>query len=106
METKIEYNTGYSSEEKETSLSFDYISKKWYVFSTVPRHIKKILSICENEREKENGAFIRKLEYDSQSKEKRIIMVDAILPFESNVVMSKKPKANGNGFKPGGNKNE
>lgn len=90
--TKVEYNTGYSAEEKETSVSFDYVSGKWFVFSTVPRHIKKILTICENENEKEAGAEIRKMEYDSESKDTRVIMIDAILPYESNIIMSKKPK--------------
>lgn len=91
--TKVEYSEGYSSEEKETTMSFDYISGNWYVYSTVPRHIKKILAVCENEDEKAKGAKIRKMEYDSVSKSKRVIMIDAILPYESNVIISKRPKS-------------
>ncbi len=96
--TKVEYSDGYSSEEKETTTSFDYITGNWYVYSTVPRHIRKILTICENPNEKEKGAKIRKMEYDKQSKEERVVMIDAVLPFESNIIMSKKPKGNGGRF--------
>lgn len=38
---------GYSSEEKETLCSFDYITGCWTINSTVPRHITKLLKIAE-----------------------------------------------------------
>ena len=47
--TKIGYNDGYSNEDKETSLAFDYISETWEVWSTVPRHIRKLYELCNND---------------------------------------------------------
>jgi bifunctional DNA-binding transcriptional regulator/antitoxin component of YhaV-PrlF toxin-antitoxin module len=48
---------GYSFEEQETALVFDNSTKKWMVYSTVPKHIRKLsklteLNILEYENEK------------------------------------------------------
>lgn len=88
--TKIGYNDGYSNEEKETSLSFDYISETWEVWSTVPRHIKKLYELCSNKNEIENGAKIKMIEYDKASKDKRMILINCTLPFETNISFVKK----------------
>jgi hypothetical protein len=45
----------YSKDEQETVLVFDYVDNVWRVHSTVPKHIRKLLSIGEMEiLEKEN----------------------------------------------------
>lgn len=47
---------GYSKEEWETVLVFDYINSNWNVYSTVPKHIRKLQSICDLEiLESEDG---------------------------------------------------
>lgn len=38
---------GYSKEEQETSLVFDYVEGVWMAYSTVPKHIRKLESLCE-----------------------------------------------------------
>ncbi|WP_260286751.1 hypothetical protein [Peribacillus aracenensis] len=38
---------GYSREEQETSLVFDNSTGKWTVYSTVPKHIRKLANITE-----------------------------------------------------------
>jgi hypothetical protein len=39
----------YSKDEQETVLVFDYVENVWRVHSTVPKHIRKLLSIGEME---------------------------------------------------------
>lgn len=47
---------GYSKEEQETSMVFDYSTCEWSVYSTVPKHIRKLGSLCElTVIEAENG---------------------------------------------------
>ncbi|QYC50948.1 hypothetical protein [Mammaliicoccus phage vB_MscM-PMS3] len=88
--TKIGYNDGYSNEDKETSLAFDYISETWEVWSTVPRHIRKLYELCNNENEKKNGANIKYIEYDKASKDERMILINCTLPYETNISFVKK----------------
>lgn len=38
---------GYSKEEQETSLVFDYSTGIWSVYSTVPKHIRKLSNLTE-----------------------------------------------------------
>jgi hypothetical protein len=38
---------GYSKEEQETMLVFDYSTGLWNVYSTVPKHIRKLSQLCE-----------------------------------------------------------
>lgn len=38
---------GYSREEQETSLVFDYSTGEWTVYSTVPKHIRKLANLTE-----------------------------------------------------------
>ncbi|MFI8492204.1 hypothetical protein ACIGC1_04725 [Peribacillus butanolivorans] len=38
---------GYSREEQETSLVFDNSTGKWTVYSTVPKHIRKLSNLTE-----------------------------------------------------------
>lgn len=38
---------GYSREEQETSLVFDNSTGKWTVYSTVPKHIRKLANLTE-----------------------------------------------------------
>lgn len=46
----------YSREEQETSLVFDNSTGKWNVYSTVPKHIRKLSNLCELiTLESENG---------------------------------------------------
>lgn len=50
---------GYSKEEQETTLVFDYSTGEWIVYSTVPKHIRKLANLCELETvESENGRQI------------------------------------------------
>jgi hypothetical protein len=37
----------YSKEEQETSLVFDYSTGLWSVYSTVPKHIRKLSNLCD-----------------------------------------------------------
>jgi hypothetical protein len=47
---------GYSREEQETVLVFDNNKGKWSVYSTVPKHIRKLAKLCElNVLEYEDG---------------------------------------------------
>ncbi|MET1177546.1 hypothetical protein ABG775_06170 [Peribacillus simplex] len=38
---------GYSREEQETSLVFDNSTGEWTVYSTVPKHIRKLANLTE-----------------------------------------------------------
>ncbi len=38
---------GYSREEQETSLVFENSTGEWMVYSTVPKHIRKLSNLCE-----------------------------------------------------------
>lgn len=38
---------GYSREEQETTLVFDYSTGEWSVYSTVPKHIRKLSKLCD-----------------------------------------------------------
>lgn len=38
---------GYSRDEQETSLVFDNSTGKWTVYSTVPKHIRKLNNLTE-----------------------------------------------------------
>nr|WP_311315164.1 MULTISPECIES: hypothetical protein [unclassified Bacillus (in: firmicutes)] len=38
---------GYSREEQETSLVFDNSTGEWAVYSTVPKHIRKLSNLTE-----------------------------------------------------------
>lgn len=38
---------GYSREEQETTMVFCNESKKWSVYSTVPKHIRKLAKLTE-----------------------------------------------------------
>ncbi|MGE6379916.1 hypothetical protein [Peribacillus muralis] len=38
---------GYSREEQETSLVFDNSTGEWTVYSTVPKHIRKLTNLTE-----------------------------------------------------------
>ncbi|WLR53565.1 hypothetical protein LC048_13635 [Mesobacillus subterraneus] len=40
---------GYAKSEQETVLAFDYDNNVWKVYSTVPKHIRKLMSIGEME---------------------------------------------------------
>lgn len=47
---------GYSKEEQETILVFDYSKGEWSVYSTVPKHIRKLAKLTDLETvESENG---------------------------------------------------
>ncbi|PEQ02185.1 hypothetical protein [Bacillus toyonensis] len=37
----------YSREEQETTLVFDNSTGQWNVYSTVPKHIRKLSNLCE-----------------------------------------------------------
>ena len=37
----------YSREEQETTLVFDNSTGQWMVYSTVPKHIRKLTNLCE-----------------------------------------------------------
>ncbi len=37
----------YSREEQETTMVFDNSSGQWSVYSTVPKHIRKLANLCE-----------------------------------------------------------
>ncbi|PEW66981.1 hypothetical protein CN448_18805 [Bacillus cereus] len=46
----------YSREEQETTLVFDNSTGEWNVYSTVPKHIRKLSNLCELETlEEEDG---------------------------------------------------
>ena len=46
----------YSREEQETILNFDNSTGEWNVYSTVPKHIRKLSNLCELETlEEEDG---------------------------------------------------
>ena len=38
---------GYSRDEMETTCSYDYLTKTWTVYTTVPTHITKLLKIAD-----------------------------------------------------------
>ncbi|CAH0259537.1 hypothetical protein SRABI96_03385 [Peribacillus sp. Bi96] len=38
---------GYSRDEQETSLFFDNSTREWTVYSTVPKHIRKLSNLTE-----------------------------------------------------------
>lgn len=38
---------GYSREEQETTLVFDNSTGKWSVYSTIPKHIRKLANLTE-----------------------------------------------------------
>lgn len=47
---------GYSREEQETTLVFDNSTGEWSVYSSVPKHIRKLDKLCDLEIiESENG---------------------------------------------------
>ena len=37
---------GYPREEQETSCSYDHVTKEWSIYSTVRKHITKLLKSC------------------------------------------------------------
>lgn len=37
----------YCKEEMETVLVFDYVNAEWKVYSTVPKHIRKLMTLGE-----------------------------------------------------------
>jgi bifunctional DNA-binding transcriptional regulator/antitoxin component of YhaV-PrlF toxin-antitoxin module len=39
----------YSKEEQETVLTFDSLEGQWYVYSSVPKHIRKLMGLGEME---------------------------------------------------------
>ncbi|MDA1679468.1 hypothetical protein [Bacillus cereus group sp. TH152-1LC] len=46
----------YSREEQETILNFDNSTGQWNVYSTVPKHIRKLSNLCELQTlEEEDG---------------------------------------------------
>ncbi|MBZ4221918.1 MULTISPECIES: hypothetical protein [Bacillus cereus group] len=46
----------YSREEQETTLVFDNSTGEWNVYSTVPKHIRKLSNLCELQTlEEEDG---------------------------------------------------
>lgn len=45
----------YSREEQETTLVFDYSTGEWMVYSTVPKHIRKLANLCELQTLEEEG---------------------------------------------------
>lgn len=50
---------GYPREEQETSLVFDNSTGLWTVYSTVPKHIRKLNEICDlTSLEYEDGRVI------------------------------------------------
>lgn len=52
----IKINTKLTSEEKETHLNYDFITKTWTMFSTVHKHFNKAL--------KQGWTVLEKYEYD------------------------------------------
>lgn len=63
---------GYSKSEQETSLVFDYEKNEWNVYSTVPKHIRKLMNIGEmNIIESEND---RPIAIKGTLKEKQVSM--------------------------------
>ncbi|KYC92229.1 hypothetical protein B4102_3770 [Heyndrickxia sporothermodurans] len=47
---------GYPREEQETTLVFDNSTGLWNVYSTVPKHIRKLANLCDlNVIESEDG---------------------------------------------------
>lgn len=38
---------GYSYDEQETTLVYDGLTKEWYVYSSVPKHIRKLKELTE-----------------------------------------------------------
>ncbi|PEQ33398.1 hypothetical protein CN467_22055 [Bacillus cereus] len=49
----------YPREEQETTLVFDNSTKEWMVYSTVPKHIRKLSNLCELQTlEEEDGQSI------------------------------------------------
>lgn len=36
----------YSREEQETILNFDGLTNEWHVYSTVPKHMRKLKELC------------------------------------------------------------
>ncbi|PEU82144.1 hypothetical protein CN386_08015 [Bacillus cereus] len=49
----------YPREEQETTLVFDNSTKEWMVYSTVPKHIRKLSNLCELQAlEEEDGQQI------------------------------------------------
>lgn len=49
----------YSRDEQETTLVFDNSTKEWMVYSTVPKHIRKLSNLCELQTlEEEDGQLI------------------------------------------------
>jgi phosphoribosylaminoimidazole carboxylase (NCAIR synthetase) len=49
----------YSREEQETCLVFDNSTGQWSIYSTVPKHIRKLANLCDLVTlESENGRAI------------------------------------------------
>ncbi|MGG0219203.1 hypothetical protein ABEZ32_24075 [Bacillus mycoides] len=49
----------YSREEQETTLVFDNSTKEWMIYSTIPKHIRKLSNLCELQTlEEEDGQLI------------------------------------------------
>lgn len=44
---EVKARVGYSREEQETTLVFDNITGQWMVYSTVPKHIRKLAKLTE-----------------------------------------------------------
>lgn len=69
---------GYSKDEMETTLAFDYETGKWNVYSTVPKHIRKLMEIGDMkviEKEDERPIAIKGVLNEKQvtMKKERII---------------------------------
>lgn len=69
---------GYSRDEMETNVNFDYANNTWTVYSTVPKHIRKIMDITDK---------VEILEYEGD----RPIAIRSILT-EKQVSMKKERK--------------
>lgn len=66
---------GYSIEEQETVAVFDNKTKKWSVYSTVPKHIRKLLEITEVEvveMESDRPIAVRAVLEDKQISMKKV----------------------------------
>ncbi|MHD0383183.1 hypothetical protein MUA31_09975 [Staphylococcus simulans] len=63
---------GYSSEDKDISMCYDYISKKWIVYSRVPSNITKLFKLYPD-----------KVEIIEQLESGKPVLVRVILPREA-----------------------
>lgn len=68
--------------ERETILRYDDVEHNWYIYTNVPKHIRRLESLLDNKQTIKKG-------FDPQSG--RSTMIEGVLSKRGNIIFGKKP---------------